>query len=145
MNTHDLLATTHSQQLALTQVEDMEDYDTVKLLISNCNDVVTRAEERLDELLPPETLTTTVESAMWNMQFTVKRSGFGYPATWLRHQNKRKLTRCYTCNELVAGDEPRLRVRNGPKATVTDASHGVSNEYNCTECAQDFYNTVPPA
>ena len=52
MNTHDLLATTHSQQLALTQVEDMEDYDTVKLLISNCNDVVTRAEERLDELHP---------------------------------------------------------------------------------------------
>ena len=137
MNMHDMMAIENSKELAMVEIENMEDYDTVKVLIGNAEDIAYRAKERLEVLLPTRTA--------WDKEFTVHRDGVDYKATWLEHESRGQNRRCYTCNELVLGNEPRLRVRDAPKATATIGSHGVLNEWNCIDCAKDFYGTEPPA
>ncbi len=143
MNFDDTIVMNASQALAQTYIEKMDSYEDVKTLISNAEDVISRAKERLDELWSEKP--TVQRPVRWNTKFTVWRDGIKYPhAFWIHRQSNRLRTRCYTCNELVEGKEPRFRVQDAPKARETTHSRGVLNEWNCIECALKYYNTRPP-
>ena len=131
---HDAYVLAKSRDLAESYVEKMEDPDRIKELIRNAEDIIERAKGRYEE----------VWSTSWNKGFKVYRNGVAYTATWLKRQHKGLRTRCHTCDQLVDGEAPRLRVTNGPNGVETQNSKGVVNEYNCTWCAEMYYGTRPP-
>jgi hypothetical protein len=131
MNLHDMSAIGNSEQLAMVKIEEMEDYDTVQVLIGNLNDIIGRANDRRKQLLAA----MRTDNVWFDVLDTFDDTT--YRAMWLRKQKNGYKAQCDNCGVWVAGNVRRLLVANG-KGKLRNGHH---HQFVCMQCASDRWQT----
>lgn len=120
-----------SEALAMTFIEKMVDMDDVKTLIANTNDIKSRANDRLLELM----VDSKVDDVWLDVTDTL--DGATYRAMWLKKQKNGKAAPCDHCGAWVAGNVRRMLVANnqGPRRS------GHNHQFVCMQCASTRWQT----
>lgn len=131
MNLHDTSAIGNSEQLAMVRIEEMEDYDMIRILIGNLQDIHFRANDRRLELL--KAMRTDNQ---W-FDATDVNDDVSYRAMFLHKQKNGKRAQCDNCGVWVAGNVRRMLVAN----EQGKLRRGHRHQFVCMQCASTRWSS----